>query len=46
MNNIFRISIRNIRRDAIDHFKKAQKNHEITEDDLKSLSIDTSMFTL
>ena len=30
-----KIAIRNIRRDAIDHFKKAEKNSEITEDDLK-----------
>jgi ribosome recycling factor len=30
-----KIAIRNIRRDANDHFKKAQKASEITEDDLK-----------
>ncbi len=29
-----KISIRNIRRDAMDTFKKAQKNNEITEDEL------------
>lgn len=30
-----RISIRNLRRDANDHLKKALKNHEISEDDEK-----------
>lgn len=30
-----KVAIRNIRRDAIDEFKKMQKNSEITEDDLK-----------
>lgn len=32
-----KIAIRNIRRDAMDKFKKMQKGNEITEDDLKSL---------
>ncbi|MBR5536430.1 MAG: ribosome recycling factor [Clostridia bacterium] len=32
-----KIAVRNIRRDAIDHFKKAQKASEITEDELKLL---------
>jgi ribosome recycling factor len=32
-----KVAIRNIRRDAIDHFKKAEKNKEITEDDLQDL---------
>lgn len=32
-----KVSIRNIRRDAMDTFKKMQKNSEITEDELKSL---------
>lgn len=32
-----KIAIRNIRRDAIDTFKKMSKNKEITEDDVKSL---------
>lgn len=32
-----KIAIRNIRRDAIDVFKKEQKKSEITEDDYKSL---------
>ncbi len=30
-----RIGIRNIRRDANDHLKKAEKDHEISEDNLK-----------
>ena len=32
-----KVAIRNIRRDAMDHFKKAQKASEITEDELKLL---------
>ena len=32
-----KVSIRNIRRDAMDTLKKMQKNSEITEDELKSL---------
>lgn len=32
-----KVAIRNIRRDAIDAFKKAQKANEITEDELKSV---------
>ena len=32
-----KVAVRNIRRDAMDHFKKAQKNGEITEDDLKDM---------
>ena len=31
-----KIAIRNIRRDAVDHFKKQEKANEITEDELKS----------
>ena len=30
-----RIGIRNVRRDANDHLKKAEKDHEISEDNLK-----------
>lgn len=30
-----KVAVRNIRRDANDHFKKLEKNHEITEDELK-----------
>ena len=29
-----RIAIRNVRRDANDHLKKMQKNHDISEDEL------------
>lgn len=32
-----KVAIRNIRRDAMDEVKKAEKNSEITEDDRKSL---------
>lgn len=32
-----KVAVRNIRRDAIDGFKKQKKNNEITEDDLKNL---------
>ncbi|MGM0123921.1 ribosome-recycling factor [Enterococcus sp. AZ194] len=32
-----KIAVRNIRRDAIDDYKKQQKNSEITEDELRSL---------
>ena len=32
-----KVAIRNIRRDAVDAFKKAEKKSEITEDDLKNL---------
>lgn len=32
-----KVAIRNIRRDAMDEFKKQKKNNEITEDDLKDL---------
>ncbi len=31
-----KVAVRNIRRDAVDHFKKQQKASEITEDELKS----------
>ena len=30
-----KVAVRNIRRDANEYFKKAQKNSEITEDELK-----------
>lgn len=32
-----KVAVRNIRRDAMDEFKKQKKNNEITEDDLKDL---------
>lgn len=31
-----KVAVRNVRRDAVDHFKKQQKASEITEDELKS----------
>lgn len=40
-----KVAIRNIRRDAIDAFKKMQKNNEITEDELKSLEDKTQKLT-
>lgn len=40
-----KIAIRNVRRDAIDHFKKAEKSHDITEDDLKDLEKQTQELT-
>lgn len=40
-----KVSIRNIRRDAIDEYKKQQKNSEITEDDLRSAEKDIQDLT-
>ncbi len=40
-----KVAVRNIRRDAIDHFKKAQKASEITEDELKLLEKDMQELT-
>lgn len=40
-----KVAIRGIRRDAMDFFKKAQKNSEITEDDLKGLENDIQKLT-
>ena len=40
-----KVAVRNIRRDAIDHFKKAQKASGITEDELKSLEKDMQDLT-
>ena len=40
-----KVAIRNIRRDGVDHFKKAQKASEITEDELKSLEKDMQDIT-
>ena len=40
-----KIAIRNIRRDAVDHFKKQQKKSEITEDDLKDIEKDLQKMT-
>jgi ribosome recycling factor len=40
-----KVAIRNIRRDAMDAFKKAQKKSEITEDDLKNFEKDIQDMT-
>ena len=40
-----KIAIRNIRRDAIDEYKKQQKNGDITEDDLRGLEKDIQTLT-
>ncbi len=40
-----KVAIRNVRRDAIDKFKKQEKAHEITEDDLKGIETDVQKLT-
>ena len=40
-----KVAVRNIRRDAMDKFKKEQKKGEITEDDLKDLDKDMQKLT-
>ena len=40
-----KVAIRNIRREAVDTFKKAQKKSEITEDDLKKAEKDIQEMT-
>ena len=40
-----KVSVRAVRRDAMDHFKKLQKSSEITEDDLKNIEKDIQNFT-
>ena len=40
-----KVAIRNIRRDAMDHLKKMQKDGELTEDDLKSAEKDLQKLT-
>ena len=40
-----KVAVRNIRRDAMDRFKKQQKKSEITEDDLKDLEKDLQKLT-
>lgn len=40
-----KVAIRNIRRDAMDTFKKMEKKKEITEDDLKDLEDETQKLT-
>ena len=40
-----KVAIRNIRRDAIDHFKKQEKKSEITEDEMKQVEKDLQKLT-
>ena len=40
-----KVAVRNVRRDALDKFKKQQKKSEITEDDLKDLEKDLQKLT-
>lgn len=40
-----KVAVRNIRREAIDAFKKMEKKHEITEDELKNLEEETQKLT-
>jgi len=40
-----KVAVRNIRRDAIENFKKQQKNSEITEDELKMAEKDLQKLT-
>ncbi len=39
------VAIRNVRRDAIDHLKKAEKAKEISEDELKRLEVEVQKLT-
>jgi len=41
----FKVAVRNIRRDAVDAFKKEEKKSEITEDDLKKLEDEIQKLT-
>ena len=40
-----KVAVRNIRRDAMDHFKKMEKASEITEDELKQVEKDMQKMT-
>lgn len=40
-----KVAIRNVRRDALDKFKKQEKSHEITEDELKGIETDIQKLT-
>lgn len=40
-----KVGVRNVRRDAMDAFKKQEKNGEITEDDLKGIEKDIQKLT-
>lgn len=41
----YKVAIRNIRRDGIETFKKAEKKHEIPEDELKDLEAELQKLT-
>ncbi|HQD51234.1 MAG TPA: ribosome-recycling factor, partial [Defluviitaleaceae bacterium] len=40
-----KVAIRNIRREALDHFRKAEKEGEISEDQLKEIEEDIQKMT-
>ncbi|QNL45492.1 ribosome recycling factor [Oscillibacter hominis] len=40
-----KVAVRNIRRDAMDHFKKLEKSSEITEDEMKQVEKDLQKLT-
>ncbi len=40
-----RVAVRNIRRDANDHFKRQEKDHEISQDDLRRLEAEIQKTT-
>ncbi|MGG5316637.1 ribosome recycling factor [Enterococcus sp. AZ072] len=40
-----KVAVRNVRRDAMDDYKKQQKNSDITEDDLRSMEKDIQKLT-
>lgn len=40
-----KVAVRNVRREAIDELKKAQKNNDITEDDLRNFEKDVQKIT-
>lgn len=40
-----KVAIRNIRREALEHFKKAEKNGDISEDDLRDVEEDIQKLT-
>lgn len=40
-----KVSVRNVRRDAIEHLKKAEKNEHVSEDDRKHAEIEVQKYT-
>jgi len=40
-----KVAVRNVRRDALEKFKKQEKAHEITEDELKNIETDIQKLT-